>query len=403
MATAKRRRKTSAPGQAYGYLIQVVRVLWHLLRASPGDVVAFETLGDVSVESEDGVLSEEDKSGLAHNPIADGSLALWKTFANWADARRDGTLPAGCKYLLYVAQRHEGAIVQCLSDCQTLSAAKELVAILRERLFPVTPSENESDTDDGKTLKAELRRLFSHSDDAIASIVIDFTLEKATAAPFDEVRAEIARSTSDENVDAVSERLLGWVKRQLMMQVESRLPVRVCYDDFRKQRLNVLRRIDRNQNAFPEHDTEPTREEIKEQLVDRLYVRQLSLLELDDDDIEQHVRDYIRASAARTAWSEIGYLDRNSFRKYESELTEHWRLCRMVLKSDKSEKSSITRGVELLFNCLSRTARLETIEVPSYFSRGSFHAMADEPRIGWHPDWEVLLGLEAGRANKNAD
>ncbi|KVP55612.1 hypothetical protein [Burkholderia ubonensis] len=188
--------------------------MWHLLRASPGDIVAFETLGDVSVESGGTVVSEEDKSGLAHNPIADGSSALWKTFANWADARRNGDLPAASKYILYVAQQHEGQIVQRLSDCNSPTAATELVQELRKRLAPADAEEG--DAEDKASLKAQLRRLFSHSDGAIAAIVLDFALEIATAPPFDEVRAEIARSTSDDSVDLVTEQLLGWVKRQLM-------------------------------------------------------------------------------------------------------------------------------------------------------------------------------------------
>lgn len=397
-----RKRKTTAPGQAYGYIVQVVRVMWHLLRASPGDIVAFETLGDVSVESGGTVVSEEDKSGLAHNPIADGSSALWKTLANWADARRNGDLPAASKYILYVAQQHEGQIVQRLSDCNSPAVAMELVQELRKRLAPADAEEG--DAEDKASLKAQLRRLFSHSDGAIAAIVLDFALEIATASPFDEVRAEIARSTSDDSVDLVTEQLLGWVKRQLMKHIEARTPVRVSYDDFRKQRLAVLRRVDRNLTSFPECEAEPTRAEIEAQLVGRRYVHQLNLLNLDDDDLEQHISDYLRASTARTEWSASGYLDREGLRKYKKELEDHWRLCRMAVKSSDTATTPINRGVQLLFQCMAKDpAEIQSLKVPQYFSRGSYHAMADEPRIGWHPEWKKLLNVEAKRGDDDAD
>lgn len=384
-----KRKKTAAPGQAYGYLVQVVRVLWHLLRASPGDIVAFETLGDVTVESGGAVVSEEDKSGLTHNPIADSSVALWKTFANWAEARRDGTLPAGCRYILYVAQPYNGAIAQRLSDCCSLPEAKDVTKSLRSKYHGSAPSAD--NVNDSALLGKQLSRLFSHSDDAIASIIVDFTLEKGISSPIAEVRAEIARSASEEHVDEITENLLGWVNRKVMSQVEDKVPVKIPYNDFRQQRLNILRRLDRNVIGLPEYDTEPTKEQIAEHLAGRTYVKQLSLLKIYDDNAEQHINDYLRASATRTEWSEAGYLDAKSFERYEKDLIERWRICKMYLDSASASKDLVERGVELLFKCISESSRIQALDVPPYFLRGSYHSIADEPRIGWHPDYKKLL------------
>lgn len=396
--TKGKKRKTTAPGQAYGYFVQVVRVLWHLLRASRGDVVAFETLGDVTVESGQSIVSEEDKSGLAHNPIADNSPALWKTFANWADARRDGLLPPGCKYILYVAQPHEGCLVQQLSDCDSLTHAEELIAELRAQL---TSSKRSSRKDGrvGETLQAQLDRVFAHSNSLIASIVVDFTLEKAVSSAIDEVVAEISHSASDEHVDSITENLLGWVKRQLMTHIKNGTPARICYDDFRKQRLAISKRVSGSLTAFPEYDLVPTRAEISRQLVDRVYVRQLELLDMGSEDIEQQITDYLWASAQRTEWSESGYLDKTSFQRYQEELVSRWRLCRMSVESSHAEKAPIARGIQVLFNCLGEEVRIQSIPVPQSFLRGSFHAIADEPRIGWHPDWKKLLGVDGKGGN----
>lgn len=389
----KGKKKTTAPGQAYGYLVQVVRVLWHLLRASPGDVVAFETLGDVTVESGQAVVAEEDKSGLAHNPIADSSPALWKTFANWADARRDGVLPAGCKYILYVAQPHEGNIVQSLSDCESAAKAKDLVSALRAQLVHA----KQLGTKDGSAagLQVQLDRLFAHNDALIASIVVDFTLEKALSSPIDEVLKEISRSASDEHVTAIADNLLGWVKRQLMAHIDSGTPARISYDVFRKQRLTISRRVTGSLTAFPEHERVPTATEISRQLVDRIYVRQLELLNMNEEDLQQQITDYLRASVQRTEWSEAGYLDKTSFHTYQEELVSRWRLHRMSVESTNADKSPIARGIQILFGCLGEDVRIQSLSVPQFFLRGSFHAIADEPRIGWHPDWRDLLGLGA--------
>src|SRR4051812_46484770 len=69
----KNRGSTQVPGQLYGYLLQVTRFVAHLLRAHPGQAVSVEHLDDVATEGPDGVIAEQDKSGLAHNPVSDRS------------------------------------------------------------------------------------------------------------------------------------------------------------------------------------------------------------------------------------------------------------------------------------------------------------------------------------------
>lgn len=399
--TKGKKKKTTAPGQAYGYLVQVVRVLWHLLRAQGEDVVAFETLGDVTVESSETTLAEEDKSGLSHNPIANSSPSLWKTFANWADARRDGVLPASCKYILYVAQPYDGEIVQSLSDCTSYPKAQTLVRKLRKQLNPDDSSSAESDGT-GEALKTQLRRLFAHSDSAIANIVVDFTLEKALSSPLDEVRQEIARSEDDAHVDDITDSLLGWVKTQLMTHIKNGVPARIAYGDFRRRRLAVTKRVTGNLKSFPEFEVVVTDEQIAAEFAGSIFVRQLALLNLKDDDIETQIKDFLRASVQRTEWSDAGYLTRKSFSRYEDDLVERWNVCRMHVEYTYSEKSAINRGVDVLFRCLGEQVELQALPVPRYFVRGSYHAIANEPRIGWHPDWKTLLSIDGKESDHAA-
>jgi hypothetical protein len=35
--------------------------------------------------------------------------------------------------------------------------------------------------------------------------------------------------------------------------------------------------------------------------------------------------------------------------------------------------------------------KLQGLEVPAFFTPGSFHALAEEKTVGWHPDYETLL------------
>ncbi|MGF6572513.1 hypothetical protein SAMN05443245_4670 [Paraburkholderia fungorum] len=411
------KRSSSVPGQAYGILVQEVRVLWHLMRARTGDVVAFEHLGDVSTRTTDGrVVSEEDKSGLAHNPIADRAVSLWKTLANWIDARRDGSLPVASVYVLYVAQPYDGPIADELHNCTKTDDAIELVGRLRKRFAEDLeteevkragkgaanrvrsgPSGDESELDDESpaALVKQLRRVFANNDEVIASIVTYFSIEKGSASPVKEVRAEISAHVRIEHVDEVTESLLGWTKTQVMAQIEARRVVGIPFDDFREYRLVVYERVMGKLTEFPEHTLTPQRSEIEEHLEGSNFVRQLNVLELEDEMIETYIKDYMRASSARTSWAALGYLNPRSIGPFVEELQDHWKQCSLEVKTLHTEKTPIQRGVKLLLLCMTKEARIQTVNVPTYFSRGSFHEIANDLKIGWHPDWKALVSAAA--------
>ncbi|ALK34362.1 ABC-three component system protein [Burkholderia plantarii] len=418
------KRSPSVPGQAYGILVQEVRVLRHLLRAGKGDVVAFEHVGDVSTQTADGrVLSEEDKSGLTYNPIADRAASLWKTIANWIDARRDGTLPAAAAYVLYVVQPYDGPIADELHHCNKTEDAIRLVTKLREHFADELKagadqkmarkatktakesgratdrdaaegkSEDSSDDSPGSLVK-QLCRVFDNDDAVIASIVVYFSVEKGTSSPVNEVRGIIAESVRDEHVKEVTESLLGWTKTQVMEQIEARRVVAISYDAFREHRIIVNERVLGALKAFPEHQFVPLRSEIDEHLAGSMFVRQLNLLALSESHIEKYIQDFMRASSARTSWAARGYLNPNSLGPFVEELHDHWTQTALEVELD-ADMTPIRRGIKLLVLCMKKEMRIQAIDVPSYFSRGSFHEIANETKIGWHPDWKALVDNSA--------
>ncbi|WP_132376203.1 ABC-three component system protein [Paraburkholderia sp. BL9I2N2] len=379
--------------------------------------MAFEHVGDVSTRTADGrVVSEEDKSGLAHNPIADRAVSLWKTLANWIDARRDGSLPAAAVYVLYVAQPYEGPIADELHRCTKTDDAIELVGRLRKHFAgelqtketitagksavkktnsATSGDESELADESPTALVKQLRRVFANDDEVIASVVTYFSIEKGTASPVNEVRSEISAHVRDEHVEEVTESLLGWTKTQVMAQIEARRVVGIPFDDFREYRLVVYERVLGKLKEFPEHTLTPQRSEIEEHLDGSNFVRQLNVLELEEEAIEAYIKDYMRASSARTSWAALGYLNPRSIGPFVEELQDHWKQSSLEVKTLDTDKTPIQRGVKLLLLCMKKETRIQKVDVPSYFSRGSFHEIANELKIGWHPDWKALVSALA--------
>jgi hypothetical protein len=53
--------------------------------------------------------------------------------------------------------------------------------------------------------------------------------------------------------------------------------------------------------------------------------------------------------------------------------------------------TGVERGQLLLADCGMHQQKLQGLEVPAFFTPGSFHALAEEKTVGWHPEYETLL------------
>src|SRR5207237_8911279 len=92
-AEVPRRRSTQVPGQALGYSLQVTRATARLLAAAPGTTISFEVLDDVSAApAAGGLVAEQTKSAITHNPLGERAVDFWKTMSNWVDTVRGGRL-----------------------------------------------------------------------------------------------------------------------------------------------------------------------------------------------------------------------------------------------------------------------------------------------------------------------
>ena len=63
----------------------------------------------------------------------------------------------------------------------------------------------------------------------------------------------------------------------------------------------------------------------------------------------------------------------------------------------------------LYYDCMDHGAKLEGLETPAHFTRGSFHALAEDRLIGWHPSYLLELsrqdenGINAGGVSESAN
>lgn len=126
----------------------------------------------------------------------------------------------------------------------------------------------------------------------------------------------------------------------------------------------------------------------------RLFVRQLRILGVPMDRIQNAIIDYYRAFEQRSSWARESLLVSDEMENYEDLLVEEWGRYKSVIFEDLDDESEehilIRAGKELLKWAEFETERLRIRErvTEPYVVRGAFHILANDrpsPRVHWHP------------------
>jgi hypothetical protein len=123
----------------------------------------------------------------------------------------------------------------------------------------------------------------------------------------------------------------------------------------------------------------------------KVYVTQLDLVGADEEAILGAINSFLRSATNRTEWAKRGLVWEGSFDQYENALFTFWKNTRRQHDLDYSNEPLEKLGQRLLLECMKHRRLLEGREVPDDFTPGSFHALADEMSVGWHPEFKTRL------------
>jgi len=389
------RKSAQVPGQLFGYSLQPIRLLNLALDASPGTVLSLEVFEDVGAVDETGkTLASQTKSGLETNPVSDRAVDLWKTFSNWRTAVASGQLSlVTARFEIYLAKRRTGRLVSMFHAAMTEAQAKAALDLARNMFWGAAPKYPRK-----KKLATTLAPFVNHvldlsSQDAIG-IVQSFDLSVAVKDPLRDLRPKVnAKWVRPESVELVIQHAHGWIKEKLDGLILEGKAAALNVDEFNAEMLAFLPRVDFRQILTAIAGTlELTDDTIAaEQL--RTYVRQLNLIEYSEEDVIESINNFLRASAERAAWSEAGIVHEDSFDDYEESLIAFWKNKRAAHRVIHKSLSNVEFGQLLLADCGAHQQKLQGLEVPVFFTPGSFHALAEEKSVGWHPEYETLLSF----------
>lgn len=380
----------SAADSALGYLYQVRTALLHSLHRLAKDAsfaVYLETLDDVVFEEHGSPLELLQLKHHRDNGanLTDGSVDLWKTLRVWMEGRANGSIPQdGQLFLLTTNPVGEGSAASML-----MLKGRNVDEALKRLLSVATTSRNQKNA-----LAYELFRGLEQDDRKrlLESVIVtpkSPTIDDTGAALRDEARLAVRR----EHLESFLSRVEGWWFRRAIRQMttDDTCPIlsnelESAIDDLREQF-----KLD----ALPVDQDILDAQVDAEAYADATFVHQARLTGVKPRRILAAIRDYYRAFEQRSRWIREDLLLVGELDGYEQHLREEWEL-EFDRASDElgdaAAEEAKTAAARLVYEWVEKSCFpiREKVEHPS-MSRGSLHILADQLRVGWHPDFMERL------------
>ncbi len=391
---AKKTKKQSAfaaSEPALGYLYQVRFALLSSLRRLARDDEAFS----VCVETADDVVFETDGAAqellqLKHHQkrgasLTDGSSDLWKSLRVWMEGRADGSVPRTTQlYLMTTSSVGEGTAASKLQESDRDVAG----ALTRLDTTATT-----STSDQNKKSYALFKKLSRPSKLALFSSITVVPDSPTITEAGEGLKQEARRAVRREHTDYFLAQLEGWWFRRVVEQLNATKPAPIPSTDIEGEAADIRDQF--KPDALPV-DGDILEEEVDEGGYENYpFVHQVRLVGVGSARLQTAIRDYYRAFAQRSRWQREELVLMPEIQHYERLLKEEWKLefdrvADEVGEDAAEEDQRIAAKQVYKWMEDARFPIRPAVGHPS-MTRGSLHMLADDLRVGWHPDFRARL------------
>nr|WP_278423164.1 ABC-three component system protein [Brucella anthropi] len=368
--------KTSVPGQYLGYGLQPVRLCYHLMSVANGCRVSLELFDDIAIhDASGGVGFEQSKSSLTGNPASDRSAELWKTLSNWASLPTS-LFNSATVFRFYVTPVKVGNLVRDLHDANDETKAALLLKKFKTKTFRGKK---------GVGVEPLINKFLDAGDDICLKVIRQFELQ-TEEDPVDPIRGKLLATLPEESLDQFCAAAIGMAKTEVDSLIrKKKIPI-LDSGAFRQKLRAFIRKHD-----FSKLLASTTGVPGPNQIADVLsrqptFVRQLAAIEVSETLMTTAVSDFLRTIADKVTWADNGSIVDSSLEELDQSLIRHHTLTSDELADTHGHLVPTHRGRQLYRRCAELQMPLEGQTLPSYFVAGDYNCLADERKVGWHPD-----------------
>lgn len=377
-----------------GYLYQVrLALLWSLRRLRSGQTfqVSIEVLDDVAFEptgAEPRELIQAKHHSTRVGGLGDASPDIWKTLRVWIVGRASGRLVQS-DFLCLVTTGSASAG----SAASHLKTSERDVAAALTRLDSTAASSTNADN---AAAYSAYKALTLPERQALLERVTVIDAAPTVVDLDQELRQEVFWAVERRHQQAFLDRLEGWWFRRAIQQLTTdaahrigSVEIEAYMAELREQFKQESLPIDEDLLDFALDD------ETAAAHAGHTFVKQIELVAAGKRRIASAIRDYYRAYEQRSRWLREDLVVGLDLRRYEKRLAEEWGSVfdamedELGAKATEDAKRAAARRVLAWAEGADLPIR-QGVTAP-FLCRGSLHMLADELRIGWHPDFAELL------------
>lgn len=388
-----------------GYLYQVrLALLWAIRRSRTSDfVVNLETLDDVSfeVDGEPLAVLQAKHSLKATANLTDLSVELWKTLRVWLVGLTSGEIPLGtARFLITTALAAPGSACAALG----IEGRDRDVAEAAKRLKHAAASSTNSELK--PAFEAYLALDDSERESLLAQVYV-IPCQPDAVEITEQLQSELYHVSLNHQERSVQMLEGWWFKRVLneLVHPEGGIPraeIDAQISDIQESLKPDALPIDEDLDALMvalEHLPE---------FADRPFYKQVELVSGSQLRIRNAITSYLQAFRQRSAWTRHDLLFDADLERYDKRLQAEWEL-QYGQVCDELGADATDAAMEQAGRALLKWAEDGHVFIRSgvntpWVCRGSLHMLAEDMRVGWHPQFETRLKavLEAAAQGKTA-
>lgn len=384
----------SAQEPSLGYYHQIRFSLYLLIKNKDKDnsCIKLENLDDIVIE--DVNRTDLYQTKLHINSVADltdRSADFWKTIRVWSEAITSNLIDVESTVftLITTANIGESSFIKNFKINLDNPDYAETLNKMQEISEETSNETNRKGYEAFKKLTTEQQmKLINNLIVIDSSLSIENTLEV--------LKNELKFSAPVGKIDAFLERLEGWWFQQcIFMLCEERDSISLKELHQKVSDISEAFQMDN----LPDDFANPINIDEAElpNYEDRIFVRQLKLIAIRNNMLRNAISDFRRAFDQRSKWLRNNLTNIKEYERYEGLLQDHWNNIFSIVKDECEELSAI--DLERIGRDFYKKYYVESVPPykirdkfqSQYLTRGSCHMLADEKKIGWHPNFKILL------------
>lgn len=384
--------KYSAPGPMLGYLYQVrIALLWAARQSTLGNfTLSVETLDDVSfADDKDATFVLQTKHSInSQATLSDLSPELWKTLRVWMDGYVSGEVSQNASRFL---------ITTATVSAGTACAAMVTGGSERDIELAANLLKHAATTSTNIALKDTYDIFLALTPDQQVSLLntIYIVGGEPNAEDIEKALKEAIHYVSIRHVDVALQMLEGWWFKRVVYELlnNGQGITRLEFDSQISEIQESLKR-----DALPINDGIDSLMVALSELpeyANRPFYKQVELVGAGSGRIRNAITSYLQAFRQRSAWMRDDLLFETDLRSYDHRLVEEWALLREQICDELGEEPG---EVELAKAGRAILKWAEDAPIPirsgvsaPWVCRGSFHMLAEDLKVGWHPDFRDRL------------